>query len=38
MPRLKGEGTYKANEGVAISAILKATNPAAQNLQLKATR
>ena len=37
MPRLNGEGTYKANEGVAISAILKATNPAARNQQFKAT-
>jgi len=37
MPRLNGEGTYKANEDVAISPFLKATNPAAQNLQLEAT-
>jgi V8-like Glu-specific endopeptidase len=28
LPRLKGSGTYEANEGIAIKAILKATRKA----------
>jgi hypothetical protein len=38
LPRLKGSGTYEANEGIAIKAILKATRKAGRPRAAKKVR